>query len=276
MSKQVNKNFSDKKELKFSALYAIIVGVGITLTIQIVQGFVILPALIYNILYHVLLPLAFFCSAIASIILLMAWFKISKEEIISWLQKPTSFKNFGLGILIFLLALPFAEFLTGLIPTDIPILKNLYESFEVSFTMMLDYKIAAFITVCILAPILEEIIFRGFVLRGMLQNKVNPIVAIIMSGLIFGAAHLNPWQFIGAGFLGIVFGYIYYRTKSLILCIFLHALNNILSFVLMVKYEKIEENVFDESATSPIFICLILSILAAYFLTKTTTKPEWN
>ncbi|WP_068598179.1 CPBP family intramembrane glutamic endopeptidase [Vaginella massiliensis] len=271
-----NLKLSDKTSLQFTPIYAILVGFAITFTIQLVQGLVALPGFFYAPLYHVLLPLAFFASTVACILLLKAWFKVSTEEIKSWIFHPTSIRNYLLGFLIYILALPFAEFTTSKIPTDIPFLKDLYQQFTESFGMMMDYKIAAFLTVCILAPIFEEIIFRGFILRGMLKNGSNPWVAIVLSGLIFGAAHLNPWQFIGAGILGAVFGYVYYRTQSLLLCILLHAINNTISFVLMLKYQTIEENIFDPSATSLIMACLVLSLAAGYYLYKKTPNRQWN
>lgn len=271
-----NFELSNKTSLKFSPVYAILVGFAVTITMQIVQGLVSLPAFFNVSLYQFLLPLAFLASTVACIFLLQVWFKVTLFEIKNWILHPTSIMNFVLGFGVYIFALPFAEFLTGQIPTNIPFLQELYEQFSASFEMILDYKIAAFLTVCILAPILEEIIFRGFILRGMLNNGTNPWIAIIMSGIIFGAAHMNPWQFIGAGILGGIFGFVYYRTKSLLLCMILHALNNMMSFFLLLKYQNMDETLFDSNSTSPIFICLLISITIGYYFYKKTTHQQWN
>ena len=50
------------------------------------------------------------------------------------------------------------------------------------------------IMISIFAPLLEETLVRGLVLRGYLLNY-TPNKAIIASAIFFGAIHLNPWQF---------------------------------------------------------------------------------
>lgn len=82
------------------------------------------------------------------------------------------------------------------------------------------------------APVLEEILFRGVVLRGLLRTK-RPWVAIGQSALLFGLFHLNPAQSLNAVFVGLLLGWLYYRTQSLWVCMAVHALNNLLAFTLM-------------------------------------------
>lgn len=85
---------------------------------------------------------------------------------------------------------------------------------------------------CVLAPICEELLFRGVLLRGLLRNY-RPGVAIAQSALLFGIIHFNPAQSVGAFFIGLVLGWCYYQTRSLGLCICLHGLNNLLAFSAM-------------------------------------------
>lgn len=82
----------------------------------------------------------------------------------------------------------------------------------------------------ILAPILEEIIYRGIILRGLLI-RFSPKNAIFLSALIFGLAHGNPHQIWQAFFIGLFFGIIYYKTKSVGTTILLHAFANTTIFV---------------------------------------------
>lgn len=77
----------------------------------------------------------------------------------------------------------------------------------------------------IIAPIFEEIVMRGIILEGFL-NKYKPITAVIVSSVIFGVWHGNIPQFINATILGIILGIIYYKTRSLVLCIVSHMLFN--------------------------------------------------
>ena len=75
------------------------------------------------------------------------------------------------------------------------------------------------------ASILEEGLFRGLILYGFLRNY--PLKkALIFSALLFSVLHMNPWQFVGAFIMGIVFGWWYHRTQSLWPCIVGHILNN--------------------------------------------------
>ncbi len=94
------------------------------------------------------------------------------------------------------------------------------------FLSMADHSlIYAIITAVVLAPILEEIIFRGIVLDGLLKNY-SPPKAIIISSLVFAAIHLNPWQFVSAFIGGLFIGWVYYRTRNLAYAIIIHAANN--------------------------------------------------
>ena len=73
--------------------------------------------------------------------------------------------------------------------------------------------------------ILEEGLFRGLILYGFLRNY--PLKkALVFSALLFAFVHLNPWQFVGAFILGVVFGWWFSRTRSLWPCIVGHILNN--------------------------------------------------
>lgn len=88
------------------------------------------------------------------------------------------------------------------------------------------------LSACILAPLCEEFLCRGIILRGILVNTASPRKAILWSSFIFAFIHLNPWQAIPAFLFGILFGWIYYRTGSLWATIFLHCLNNSFSTLL--------------------------------------------
>lgn len=106
------------------------------------------------------------------------------------------------------------------------------------FKEFLQPNIWGFITIVIAAPILEEILMRGIVLNGLLRNY-SPWKAIIWSSVFFGVIHLNPWQFVTAMIAGMVIGYLYWKTKSLWLCILIHAVNNGIAFYLTVKYSEV-------------------------------------
>lgn len=99
------------------------------------------------------------------------------------------------------------------------------------------------LSVSVLAPILEEWLCRGVILRGLLNYKrsddngkrergMNPALAIIISAFFFAAIHGNIWQGITAFAIGGLFGYVYYKTGSLKLTMLMHCVNNTLSVLL--------------------------------------------
>ncbi|NKC12064.1 MAG: CPBP family intramembrane metalloprotease [Gammaproteobacteria bacterium] len=86
------------------------------------------------------------------------------------------------------------------------------------------------ISVGLLAPIFEEIIFRGILLRGFLQHY-GPRRGIILCALLFAGFHLTASQFPFAFVFGCFVGWLYWRTRSLWPCIVAHAGYNLIFFL---------------------------------------------
>jgi len=82
-----------------------------------------------------------------------------------------------------------------------------------------------FVTAAIAAPIFEEIIFRGFLLAS-LTRYLGSWGAILLSGLVFAAAHLSLSEVLPLTVLGIILGFVYNRSRNLLSCILLHSLWN--------------------------------------------------
>ena len=79
--------------------------------------------------------------------------------------------------------------------------------------------------VTVVGPICEELLFRGGVQRS-LHRAFSPSVAIVCSALIFSIVHLNPVQVPAAFVLGLLLGFSYWWTRSLIAPICIHVVNN--------------------------------------------------
>ncbi|MBC7555950.1 MAG: CPBP family intramembrane metalloprotease [Chryseobacterium sp.] len=127
-----------------------------------------------------------------------------------------------------------SEFLTNLIPTTGPLFGWLYLQFTEQMNSISIDHAAMVIMVAVFAPLLEEILFRGIILKAMLNKGINPKKAIFFSALIFGAVHGYPWQFLGAFLLGLVLGLVYWKTKSLLMSILLHSFNNFIAAMLII------------------------------------------
>lgn len=84
------------------------------------------------------------------------------------------------------------------------------------------------VTLCILAPIAEELVYRGFVYQR-LRGYASETAAAVLSALVFGAFHFNLVQFAYASVLGAVLAHIVYKTKGLAAAVAAHMGANLVS-----------------------------------------------
>ena len=146
---------------------------------------------------------------------------------------PTNFFTYLLIFPMMLGMMFIGEFITSQIPISGPFFGEYYQYFERLMQRMTSYKATLILLAVIMAPIFEEIIFRGIIQKGLINKGVKPWKAILSAAIVFGLVHGNPWQFVGAVLLGSVLGLVYYKTKSLLLPILLHAFNNLCSAMLI-------------------------------------------
>ncbi|MGM5629370.1 type II CAAX endopeptidase family protein [Apibacter raozihei] len=187
------------------------------------------------------------------------------------------FQLFPICLCLFIGQFLLSEFLTGLIPTQGPFFGYLHNLMTQALVGSLNKQpVAVFISICIIAPIFEEIFFRGFILKGMLNNKVPPYKAIIISSIIFGGIHIFPWQVLAGILAGIVLGISFYKTGSLAVSTLLHFLNNLLGFYLYYKNGNFDSPEIGFSNYVYPIIGLIIIIISGYFLNKITKKYSWK
>lgn len=142
--------------------------------------------------------------------------------------------------------------------------------------------ISSALAIVVAAPILEELVFRGIILDGLLK-KYSPLKSILVSSMLFGFVHLNPWQFVAAFIIGTFLGWSYYKTKKLMLCILIHLANNLAAFI-GVYFTDIE-SLFGKSLTEVYggflnFILIVpsaitIAIVCLYFLRSEFKKREF-
>jgi membrane protease YdiL (CAAX protease family) len=131
----------------------------------------------------------------------------------------------GALILPVLMIVPGVSFLTGLLNLLVQSVLPLSAEDEAMFADMLEIGAVPIFFTCVAAPLLEEMLFRGVILRSFL-HQYSRKQAIVWSALIFGLAHLNAYQCVTAFILGLVLGWLYERTRSLWPSILLHAAFN--------------------------------------------------
>ena len=102
---------------------------------------------------------------------------------------------------------------------------------EKAFDLVLKDRWGYFI-VGLLAPLSEELVFRGAILRELLKWKENPWIGIFISAMLFSLVHMNPVQMPHAFLVGILLGWLYYRTDSIIPGVIWHWVNNTVAYVM--------------------------------------------
>lgn len=177
-------------------------------------------------------PLVYVFTTIAELGLLVLW--IRRKYIIDF-KSMVSMKNISAILLV-----PMTISILGLY-----ILLSELDNFIIKIFPMNDFWIKAFnsisgngfaawkgiLAIAVTGPIVEEIIFRGMILKGFLKHY-SVRKSIFLSALLFGLIHMNPWQFFSAFAAGIILGWWYVKTDSIITTIFGHALNNGLCYLI--------------------------------------------
>lgn len=110
------------------------------------------------------------------------------------------------------------------------------EVFKKLFAELLNAKapVGLFLAIVVAAPLAEEFICRGILLPA-LRDRWGTGTALVVSSLAFGAMHLNPWQFGYATLIGLVLGWLRIRTGSVFPGVLMHALNNGISWLLVIR-----------------------------------------
>lgn len=133
--------------------------------------------------------------------------------------------------------------------------------------------IMALVTV-VIAPLGEEFLFRRLIIDR--TRRYGELPALILSALMFGAFHLNFYQFFYAFLIGLVFGYIYLKTGRLRYSIALHAVINSFSgiaapYILRTLTDISEKIPVDGTVPNiaeiiPLLICTLALFIYAFIL----------
>ncbi|GEM_PF-213894 len=184
------------------------------------------------------------------------------------IKPPLHFHTTGLGYfpLVFMawfFMLIFIEGIMRLLPSP-------GDEFWVFSKLIESSPVMGFLLLAVAAPLLEEILFRGIILRFLLK-KMSPWKAIMISALAFGIFHLNIWQFTGAFIMGIFFGFLFWKTGSLFYPVLFHFINNALAYLLVMKYGSVDKNLTDVASVENGAVYVLSGILFAglmYYLNR--------
>lgn len=151
-----------------------------------------------------------------------------------------------------------------------PVINYLSIHFSTNQSTFISHDFIYYAGAILIGPIVEELIFRGAILNGMLDNYKNNRKALVLSALIFCLVHVKILQVIPAFFWGIVFGYFFYQTKSILLCIALHIIVNASGIASTIMYKKNQTatlaNAYGEHSWAVYLISISVFILCLFYL----------
>ena len=94
-----------------------------------------------------------------------------------------------------------------------------------------------FVLICLIAPVVEEIIFRGFIYAG-LRRVMGMTPAMLLSAVLFASIHLSTptGGMVVVGLIALVLAYLYERSRSVVPGIVAHFVHNTLVFALLAAH----------------------------------------
>ena len=134
------------------------------------------------------------------------------------------------------------------------------------------------ISITIMAPLVEELLFRGAIQGYMLRKGMKPLNAILIASAIFGIVHMNPIQIPFAFAIGLIFGWLYYRTGSVVPGIIGHFINNSIACLQMaiLTEEEFNTKTIEWLGAGPTYALFALSlvVMIGMFLYLKKHLPE--
>ncbi len=128
--------------------------------------------------------------------------------------------------------------------------------------------IGTFFKVAVIAPIVEELIFRGLIFNGFRKNY-NGFVAVFMSALLFSLFHLNPWQMSATFVLGLLLGWLMLRTNNIFVAILGHSINNAWVLLTITYWQELQETSVYLLGKNDFYylsgLVMLLSVVLIYF-----------
>ena len=194
-------------------------------------------------------------------------FKYVKFNLNSFKEIP--FKTIGLSIPFIVAGMVFINLCSEFI--------GLPDMMQDTFQAM-SRNLFGIISITIMAALVEELLFRGAI-QGYLHRKgMKPLHAIFIASAIFGIIHMNPVQIPFAFAIGMIFGWLYYRTGSLVPGIVGHFLNNSIACIqmAMMTKEELDTTTIEWLGEGPTYALFALSFagLIGMFLYLKKRLPE--
>ena len=120
----------------------------------------------------------------------------------------------------------------------LPIPAGWYEAYEKVLIPPTDLGLVIWITIMWVVAPCEELLFRGFVQNGLANNLEergsSPYIAPIITGVLFGIFHLDPYRMFPVAVIGIIIGLVYYKTNNSLPCVIItHGVYNSVPYIIL-------------------------------------------
>lgn len=138
------------------------------------------------------------------------------------------------------------------------------------------------ISIVVMAPLVEELLFRGAIQGHLMRKWKMPYLGIVVSSLIFGVVHGNPAQIPFAFVVGMALGWMYYLTGSLIPGMLMHFINNgssVLLYVLSGDPDATMISSLGETGSLALAVAgIILTVVCIFIIRRKLVKEpvQWN
>ena len=163
----------------------------------------------------------------------LVWFLISRQEpVLKRLRlNPISSPTAGLTVLFSLGLIILSDELDRIIQIFIPAPDYIIDLNGLLRPETITGFILLFIAVTIIAPLGEELLFRGFLQQVLEKHWKDVTRAILTTALFFALIHMNPYWFAQIYILGVMLGFLSWKTGSVLPSLILHGLNNTMAMI---------------------------------------------
>lgn len=136
-------------------------------------------------------------------------------------------KDLFWGLISALINLRLAILIAPLLPEIDSIVDKIPKSLNMTLILL-------FLSICIIGPLMEELLFRGYLWKILEEKKIKPILILIITSLMFSLFHFelhrSPFLFVS----GIIFGYSRFKTGRIGISLSGHIINNVIVFLVSI------------------------------------------
>lgn len=164
-------------------------------------------------------------------IIFLSWKRISFKQ--AFRLRPVGWPVLAASVLLTIGIIPISDAIDRILQNWLVMPASMEELIKESFRFNnAFYFWLAFLSATVFAGIFEEMLFRGFFQKAW-ETYFSPAWAIAVSAVLFAVVHLNPWWLFQILLLGLLLGYVAFKSDSVIPTIFIHVLNNAIAVIFL-------------------------------------------